>query len=139
MREPFGRRNRVRVYFTWKLVHLCSAILSFSGFVLRGYWMMTDPVLLGRKWVRILPHVVDTVFLLSGIALVLVLGLHLLESPWLLAKLAALVVYVLAGAIALRRGRSPAARTVAFTLAVLTFAYIVGVAITKSTLSWLAA
>lgn len=139
MRGSCGNRERVRVYFTWKLVHLCSAILSFSGFVLRGYWMMTDPVLLGRKWVRILPHVVDSIFLLSGIALVFALGLHLLENPWLLAKLAALVLYVLAGAIALRRGRSPTVRAVAFAFAVLTFAYIVGVAISKSTLSWLAA
>lgn len=127
------------MYTTWKLVHLCAAILSFSGFVLRGYWMMTDPVLLGRKWVRILPHAVDTVFLLSGVALVLTLHLNPLDHGWLLTKLVALVVYVLAGTVALRRGPTLAIRATAFVLALLTFVYIIGVALAKSNASWFAA
>lgn len=126
------------MYTTFKFVHLCAAIFSFSGFVLRGYWMLTDPPLLQRRWVRVLPHTIDTVFLLSGLGLFLTLRLELMQNEWLVTKLAALVVYIILGSIALRRGPSLRVRATAYVLGVLTFAYIVGVAITKSNLSWFA-
>ena len=91
-----------------------------------------------RRSVRILPHVIDTAFLVSGVALVLLLQLHVMQSPWLLAKLSALVAYVVFGSIALKRGRTMRIRKIALVLAVLTFAYIVGTAISKSPSSWLA-
>lgn len=114
------------------------AILTLSGFVLRGIWMLTGSDKLEARVVRIAPHIVDTVFLLTGIALIAILQLPVFEQPWLLAKLAALLVYIVLGAVALHRGRSKPVRTTAFTFAILTFAYIVGVALTKSTLSWAA-
>jgi len=126
------------MYTSFKLVHLCAAILSFNGFVLRGYWMMTDPVLLDRKWVRILPHVVDAIFLASGVGLIYALRLQVLQNGWLLTKFAVLFVYVVLGSVALRRGRSMAIRKTAFTFAVISFVYIVGVALSKSNASWLA-
>jgi uncharacterized membrane protein SirB2 len=61
-----------------------------------------------------------------------------LAHPWLLAKIVALLAYIVLGAIALRRARTRALRIVAFAGAVLTFVYIVGVALTRDPLSWLA-
>ena len=126
------------MYLTLKYVHIALAIFSISGFLIRGFWMMADSALLGHKAVRIAPHVVDTVFLISGIALVLQLAFPVLQSPWLLAKFAGLVVYVLLGAIALRRGPTMAIRCVAFVGALSAFAYIVGAAVSKSPASWFA-
>lgn len=126
------------MYETVKFAHLSLATLSVGGFVLRGYWMMSEPTLLKRRWVRVLPHVVDTVFLLSGVALIVALRLPLAQSTWLQIKLAALVAYVILGSLALRRGRSMRVRVTAFALALITFAYIVGVAYSKSGASWLA-
>lgn len=126
------------MYFTVKTVHICAAILTISGFTLRGFWMLTGSSLLNHRLVRILPHAVDSVFLLSGIALVWILQLPVLSQPWLLAKLLAVVVYILLGMVALRRGRTERSRLVAFALALATFAYITGVALSKSMLSWLA-
>ena len=126
------------MYTSFKLIHLCAAILSFNGFVLRGYWMMTDPGLLERKWVRIVPHVVDAIFLVSGIGLIYALRLQVLQNGWLLMKFGVLVAYVVLGSLALRRGKSIAVRQAAFALAVLCFVYIVGVALSKSMASWLA-
>ena len=94
--------------------------------------------MLDRRIVKILPHVIDTAFLISGIALVLLLQLRVTQSPWLLAKLLALVAYIVFGTIALKRGRTLRIRLTALLLAVLTFAYIVGAAINKSPASWLA-
>ena len=126
------------MFLPLKYAHLALAIASISGFVLRGFWMMTGSALLGHKAVRITPHLVDTLFLVTGIALVLQLSLPVMQSPWLLAKFAGLVVYIILGAIALRRGPTISVRLVAFVGALSAFAYIVGAAVSKSPASWFA-
>jgi uncharacterized membrane protein SirB2 len=127
------------MYATLKLIHIGSAILTISGFVLRGYWMFCDSPKLQAKIVKVLPHIVDTIFLASGIALILTLNLPVLSQGWLLMKFVALVAYVVLGAVALGRGKTMRARSTAFVLALATFAYIYGVATTKSTASWFGA
>ena len=126
------------MYSSLKLIHIGAAIVTFSGFCLRGYWMLAGSELLQAKIVRIAPHVVDTVFLLSGIGLIVTLDLPVMSQDWLLMKFAALIVYIVLGMFALRRGRTHGVRLTAFVLALATFAYIVGVALTRSTASWLA-
>ena len=126
------------MYPTLKLVHMTTAVISISGFALRGIWMLIESPLLDKPLTRILPHINDSVFLLSGIGLVWTLGLPVVTQPWLLAKLAVIVAYVVLGAIALRRGRTRTIRILAFVFALLSFFYIAGVARTKSMESWLA-
>lgn len=126
------------MYSILKNIHVVTAALTICGFVLRGIWMLSDSPNLHRRAVRIVPHVVDSVFLLSGIALIVELRLAVLTQPWLIAKLCAIVAYILLGMIALRRGRSQRTRAVAFALALAVFAWIVGVALSKSTWSWVA-
>ena len=125
------------MYLPLKYAHLTLAIVSISGFVLRGLWMMSGSALLDRKVFRIAPHIVDTLFLITGIALVLQLALPVMQSPWLLAKFAGLVAYIVLGAIALRRGATMPIRQVAFVGALSAFAYIVGAAVSKSPASWI--
>ena len=125
------------MYLALKLAHITAAILTISGFALRGFWMLTDSANLDRRIVKIAPHIVDSVFLLSGIGLIWILRLPVMSQPWLMAKLLALVLYVLLGTIALRRGKTKRTRTIALLLAILTFAYIAGAAMNKSVGSWL--
>lgn len=125
-------------YLSLKMLHLLAAIASLSGFVLRGYWMMVKSDRLQLKAVRILPHVVDTVFLLSGIALIAVLDVGAISQPWLLAKFAGLIVYIVLGSVAIKRGSTLQKRVTAFIAALAVFAYIIGVALSKSPASWLA-
>lgn len=126
------------MYSTLKLIHISSAILTVSGFVLRGFWMLIESPNLERHVVRIAPHIIDTVFLFSGIGLIWTLNLPVLNQPWLLTKFAALIVYILLGTIALKRGKTKRIRIGALVMALLTFAYIGGVALSKSMGSWLA-
>ena len=126
-------------YLTVKSLHLIMAVLSISGFAVRGYWMMTESEFLSHRVVRIAPHVIDTVFLLSGIWLALMLSLNTFSEPWLLAKISGLVAYIVLGTIALKRGPTMQIRIIAFAAALLAFAYIVGAAIMKSPASWLLA
>lgn len=98
--------------------------------------MSQSSPLLQHRLTRVLPHVVDAVFLATGIAMVLQLQLPVLQSPWLLAKFAGLLAYIGLGAVALRHGRSLQVRLAAFAGALLAFAYVVSTAISKSPSLW---
>ena len=121
-----------------KLAHLSSALLSISGFALRGYWMLTDNPLLQRRLTKVLPHVIDTLLLGSAIAMLFLWQASPLELPWLIAKIVGLLLYIGLGMVALRFGKTRRARATAFVLALLTAAYILSVAYSKSPLGFLA-
>jgi uncharacterized membrane protein SirB2 len=124
-------------YLMIKSLHMITAIATISGFVLRGYWMMVESERLQLKLIRIAPHIIDTLFLLSGIALVYQLQLNVFSQPWLLAKITGLIAYIVLGTIAIKRGPTLQIRVIAFVAALATFAYIIGIALTKSPASWL--
>lgn len=125
------------MYLLLKYFHLALAITAISGFIVRGYWMLTESARLSARATRIAPHVIDALFLLTGIAMVYLLSLPVLQTPWLLAKFAGLAAYIVLGAIALRRGPTMQVRLLAFVGALSAFAYIAGAALSKSPLSWL--
>jgi uncharacterized membrane protein SirB2 len=118
-------------YLLLKATHITCMVLSYLGFFVRGLWMMRGSPLLERRWVRIVPHVVDTLLLVSAIALVVLLRQNPLVQPWLAAKIIALVVYIVLGVFALRRGRTRTARIGFWIAAQAVFFYIVAVALTK--------
>lgn len=126
----------IATYTLFKYLHVGCVVLSGTGFVLRGAWMLQGSPVLAQRWVRVLPHVVDTVLLASAIALAAMLAQYPLVQGWLTAKLIGLVVYIALGTIALKRGRTRALRITAFGGALLVFAYIVAVAMTKSVLPY---
>ena len=124
-------------YTLLKYLHISCVALSGAGFALRGAWMMRDSPLLARRWVRIAPHVVDTVLLASAVALALLIGQYPLADSWLTAKVLGLAAYIALGTIALKRGRTRSGRITALCGALLAFAYIIAVALTKSALPYI--
>lgn len=119
-------------YATLKLVHQVTVALSIAGFALRG-----AAALAGARWMRgrvarTWPHVVDTVLLVSALGLVWMLRLNPLATPWLAAKLVGLLLYIGLGMLALRPAVPRPVRIGAFAAALLCFAQIVAMAITKS-------
>jgi uncharacterized membrane protein SirB2 len=124
------------MYLAVKITHIVSAIASISLFTLRGGLVLSGRSL--THWsLRLLPHVVDTVLLASAIALAWMLRQAPFTDAWLTAKLMALLLYIVLGTLALKRAPTRNTRAVAFVGALLVFAYIVGVAITRSAWSWL--
>lgn len=117
-----------------KMIHVAAVATSYALFVLRGVWMMRGSSLLQARWVRIVPHVVDTVLLASAVALSILLAQYPFTSGWLTAKVLALVLYIVLGTIALKRGRTKRARVAAWLTAQLVFLYIVAVASTRDPL-----
>ena len=120
-----------------KTIHVLSATISIIGFIIRGILMMRDSPLLQTGWMRIIPHIVDTVLLLSAVWLAVQFGFSPANSPWLTTKIIALLIYIGLGFVALRLGKTKQIRIVAWLIALLVFAYIVAVAFTKSPLPFL--
>ena len=117
------------MYMALKHSHITFAALSILFFTLRGYWMLTTPEKLKRRWVRIAPHIIDTLLLVSAIALTITVSQYPLTRNWVTAKLIALIGYIVLGTIALKRGKTKGIRVLAFMLALLCVAYIVWVAL----------
>jgi uncharacterized membrane protein SirB2 len=118
-----------RFYFELKALHVAAVATSIGLFVLRAALRYADSPRLQHPLLRIGPHVVDTVLLASAVLLTLILRQYPFVDSWLTAKLIALVGYVVLGSIAIRRGRTPAVRTVALVGALLAVAYILGTAL----------
>lgn len=119
-------------YMIAKHLHTATVALTLILFLVRGGWMLADSGMLQRRWVRIAPHVIDTVLLLSALYLAIVVwGWPATPHGWITAKVAALVVYIGLGTVALKRGRTKAVRTAALVGALVVFGYLVAVALSK--------
>ncbi len=122
-------------YLAIKHVHMTCAAISVSFFIVRGFWKirstMHDAAQLQQRWVRILPHLIDTVLLASALTLAFWSGQYPFQQSWLTAKLLALLVYIALGTVALKRGKTPLVRAWAFAAAILVFAYMVAVALSR--------
>lgn len=121
-------------FATLKLVHQVAVVLSFAGFFARGAGALMDAAWVRSRVARTLPHVVDTALLLSALTMLWSLQLSPAATPWLLAKIVGLLVYIGLGMLALRPGRPRGVRALAWVAALLSFSWIVSVAITKSPL-----
>ena len=123
-------------YATLKGVHVSCVALSYAFFVVRGLWMVRGSALLQRRWVRIAPHVVDTVLLASAVTLAFMLQQYPFAQAWLTAKVMGLLLYIGLGTVGLKRGRTLRVRVTAWLAAQAVFIYIVAVAITRRPLPW---
>ena len=121
-------------YTLLKNIHIATAFISIAGFFIRGIWMMQSSSELQQRWIKIAPHINDTVLLLSAIALIFITNQYPGPEMWLNAKIIALLAYIVLGTIALKRGKTMEIRIIAWCLAILTFIYIIVTAYSKNAL-----
>ena len=126
------------MYFAIKHLHVTCVVLSAMGFLLRGFWMMTGSPRLKSLPARVLPHIIDSTLLLSAIALAVMIRQYPFEAGWVTAKVFGLIAYILLGTVALKRGKTQGIRLGAFAAALLVYAWIVSVALTKNVAGYLA-
>ena len=89
-----------------KTIHVTCVAVTFVLFFGRGVLMLVDSPLLEARFLRIAPHVNDTLLLGSALWMAAIGRQYLFEESWLTAKLVALIVYICAGMIALSHGRT---------------------------------
>ncbi|MBW8191837.1 SirB2 family protein [Neiella marina] len=80
------------MYTGLKHLHVLLVALSVGLLILRAIWLMRGSALMQRKWVKIVPHVIDTALLAAAIGMVSMMpGLN---QPWLWEKLVLVVLYI---------------------------------------------
>jgi uncharacterized membrane protein SirB2 len=119
-------------YAALKMIHVTSVVVSYLLFSLRSMWLMRGSAVLQQRWVKITPHVVDTILLLSAIILAIRIQQDPIHDPWLSAKVGGLLVYIGLGMMALKFGKTRKTRISAWIAAQAVFLYIVLVALTKN-------
>ncbi|MDF3011726.1 MAG: invasion expression up-regulator SirB [Burkholderiales bacterium] len=122
------------LYLFVKYVHVGCVVLSLAGFAARGALMLRGSPLLQARFVRVAPHVVDTLLLASALWLAWMMQQYPFVHGWLTAKVLGLLAYIILGSIALRRGHTRAVRLAALAGALLAAGYVAAVALTKNPL-----
>jgi len=128
----------IEFYPQVRVVHIGAVLASGGLFALRGVGVLS-----GQRWplaapLRFLSYAIDTVLLTAALMLVAMLPAAVFANHWLAVKLGLLVVYVVLGSFALKRGRSARVRAVCFGAAIAVYACMFGIARTHQPLGWLA-
>jgi uncharacterized membrane protein SirB2 len=103
-------------------------ILSGSLFLVRGLLMLAGSRAANHAALRYLSYAIDTTLLTAALMLVTILHQYPFVQAWLTAKVLLLVVYIVLGVFALRRGRTRAVRMLCFVAALAVFLFIVSIA-----------
>ena len=122
------------MYSIIKNLHLSIIVISVLLFILRFIWTLTQSQMMEKKWLKIVPHVVDSGLLLSALALCVMLGQYPFVDPWLTEKMLGLLMYIFMGTIALKTGKTGFMRAVGFVGALSWLAFMGVIAITKQAL-----
>jgi uncharacterized membrane protein SirB2 len=118
-----------------KIFHLTLVLISIFSFIGRIILSETHSKILKQKSFKIVPHILDTFLLISGIALIFQGQWLSVEYSWIIAKIFALVGYIGLGVMAMRTHGTT--RWLAFISAIACFIYIGMVAVTKQPLFFL--
>ena len=127
----------IEFYPQIKFAHVLCVILSGTLFALRGLSMLAGSRFTNHAALRYLSYAIDTTLLTAALMLITILHQYPFVQAWLTVKVLLLVVYIVLGVFALRRGRTRRIRAICYVAALVVFASIVGVALTHNPLGWL--
>ncbi|WP_346428755.1 SirB2 family protein [Brenneria tiliae] len=122
------------LFLAFAYLHMVTVGASIFLFVLRFFWLCRQSAMLRQPWIRILPHINDSLLLLSGVGLIFINHVYpfTAQQSWLTEKLFGVIIYILLGAVALgKRPRGQNVRWVAFILALVCFYLVMQVSFTK--------
>lgn len=119
-------------YLVIKRLHMLTAVLSVSLFTLRFLLLIRGSAWLQKRWLKILPHLNDSLLLTFAIFLCVIIQQAPLVTPWLTEKVAALILYILAGMFALNWSKQRPFQIIWFMIAIFMFARTANIAINKT-------
>jgi uncharacterized membrane protein SirB2 len=117
-----------------KHLHMTAVGLSILLFIFRFIWSQFDASVLSKKWVKILPHIVDTVLLASAIWLCVILSQYPFVNAWLTFKVVGVVLYIVFGLFALKKAKTTMGKWSFFVAALAVLMATAMVAVTKQPL-----
>ena len=116
-------------YVIFKHLHMTAVALSGLLFMVRGLWLLQGSAQLQAKWVKITPHVIDTLLLVSAIAMLVVAQ----QFPaWVHVKITLLIVYIGLGLMAFKKAKTQGQKLTFLLAAMAVYMFLISVALTKS-------
>lgn len=125
------------MYMMFKHLHMTFAVISILGFMARGLLSILDSSIMQKRWIKIAPHINDTLLLVSALVIMVQMQQYPFVHGWLTAKVVGLLVYIGLGVMTIR-GKTNTVKVPAYLAAILVFAYIMSVAFSKNALGFLA-
>lgn len=122
------------IYTLTKHLHMTAVVLTILLFILRFFWLLKSSDMLQKKWVKIVPHVIDTVLLASAVTLCFLIPLNPLQHPWLWQKIVLVVLYIFTGFYVLKRAQGLTSKWVGFGVAMACLAFAGKMAVSKQAL-----
>ena len=111
------------------LIAACSVIL----FIIRFILLVNSNKALNSKWLKITPHVIDSILFTLGIIMVINLSLYPWYVSWISEKLLFVLAYIVMGYYTLKVARSTAKQFIGFLGAMSCIVLIVLIATNKQT------
>ncbi|QHM70814.1 SirB2 family protein [Mixta intestinalis] len=121
-------------YGVIKHLHLLTVVVTITLFILRFVWLQSGSAMMSHRWVRIVPHINDTLLFVTGVCLVMITHFYPFtpQGNWLTEKLFGVIIYVALGVVAFgRRPREAKVRWIAFIVALAMLGIIIKLAVTK--------
>lgn len=128
----------IEFYAQIKWVHIASIVASGLLFLLRGslVWAGKERLAMLAP-LRFLSYGIDTILLSAALMLLTILPHAMYANGWLAVKLVLVVVYIVLGTLALKRGRTAHMRTFSFLAALAVYLAIFGIARAHHPMGWL--
>lgn len=124
----FSQESILDSYLLIKMVHAVVVLATGLLFLWRCYLTLTRPLAQNGKAPILLAHLFSLGVLASGLTLVTLYGAM---PAWAMTKLVFLFVFIALGIFAFKRAKSRGGQLTMMALALVTYAFLVSVAVTK--------
>jgi len=121
-------------YLLIKQLHIATALFSITLFIIRFFKSQQNPLQIKNRWLRVLPHLNDSLLLTFAILLCFSIQQAPLINPWLSEKVSAVFLYIISGMFALKWAKNRWSRNTWFVIACVMFAYTANIAMNKNPL-----
>ncbi len=111
-----------------KALHVACVVLTGMLFTCRGLLMLAESEYTNHIVLRWTSYVIDTTLLIAGLLLMQITSQYPVTHDWLSVKLGLLIVYIVLGIYALRRGHSLRSRTGFFVAALAVYLFMFSIA-----------
>lgn len=122
------------MYTIIKHIHLTAIAISVILFILRFVWALKGSALLQKKWVKVVPHINDTILLASALGLCVIIVQYPFVDAWLTQKVIGVVLYILLGLWTLKWASSSLFRSMGFVGALVVLGLTAKIAVFKQPL-----
>lgn len=118
-------------------LHVTAVVISLALFSFRFALMMKNSDVRNQRWLKITPHVVDTILLGSAIWLLTMSSMVQVDG-WVASKVIGVILYIVSGFFALKWAKTNRSRIIGFASAVIWLMLTASVAFSKQPFSFLA-